>query len=94
MGDPADPDDIGREPTAHVQPETDTPKRRPRKRTKAIDASYEVICISLYTGDLVAARAKVAALKERGIRRANLSWLIRIALERLDIDTITKGDRP
>lgn len=95
MGEPADPDDIGREPTALVQDDASKARSRaPRNRARPADASYEVVCISMYKTDLEIARARVAELKARGLRRANLSWLIRLALSRLDTETITIGDRP
>jgi hypothetical protein len=51
---------------------------------------YKVICISLYTSDIEELDAKVAELKRRGVPRMSKSELIRIALARLDINTITK----
>jgi len=55
---------------------------------------YQIVCISLYNRDVEELEEKVRELKARGIRRANKSWLIRLALSRLDIDTITEADRP
>lgn len=58
------------------------------------DRDYRVICISTYDADLEALDKMVAELKQRGIRKANRSWLIRLALARLDLDTVTEADRP
>lgn len=67
----------------------------PNERTESAPVkTYEVICISTYPADLAAMDAMVADLKARGIRKANRSWLIRLALSRLDINTITQEDRP
>lgn len=41
---------------------------------------HKIVSISIYVSDLEELDAKVAALKARGIRRANRSWLIRTAL--------------
>lgn len=67
-------------------PEPDSPRRAER--------TYEVLCISMYKTDVASAKAMVAELKARGIRRASLSWLIRLALSRLDLDAISEADRP
>jgi hypothetical protein len=64
------------------------------KSTPDSERSYEIICISIYKTDLAAAKERVAELKSRGFRRASLSWLIRLALSRLDSETITLEDRP
>jgi hypothetical protein len=56
---------------------------------------YTVVCISIYDEDLDELDAKVAELKSRpGLARANRSWLIRLALKRLELETVTKEDRP
>lgn len=55
---------------------------------------YKVLCISMYASDIAQLEKAVAELKSRGIRRANKSWLIRVALSRLDIKTVTTEDRP
>ena len=49
---------------------------------------YKVICLSMYTEDTDALDAKVAELKRRGWTKANKSQLVRLALSRLDIETI------
>lgn len=58
------------------------PAHRPRP------THYKALCISMYTRDLEALDRKVAELKKRGWTKANRSLLIRLALERLDIDTL------
>jgi hypothetical protein len=60
-----------------------TGKKRP--------SHYKVICISLYTRDLEELAAKVAELKRRGWTKANKSELIRIALDKLDLDSVRIG---
>jgi hypothetical protein len=53
---------------------------------------YQVVCISIYDEDVAALADKVAALKARGFRRANKSWLIRVALAKLDLDRVEAAD--
>jgi hypothetical protein len=72
----------------------DKPVARDAEASPDARAPYKVICISLYNTDLAALAVMVAELKRRGITRANKSWLIRLALSRLDLDTITQADRP
>jgi hypothetical protein len=55
---------------------------------------YKTVCVSLYTRDVDDLKAKVAELKRRGLTKASASWLIRLALSRLDIDAIAVEDRP
>jgi hypothetical protein len=55
---------------------------------------YKTVCVSLYTRDLDDLKSKVAELKRRGLTKASASWLIRLALSRLDIETIAVEDRP
>lgn len=49
---------------------------------------YKVICISMYTRDVTELAAKVRRLKERGWTKASKSQLIRMALARLDVETL------
>lgn len=51
---------------------------------------YDVICISMYTEDLVSLDAKVEALKQRGHRRMTRSALIRYALEKLAVEDVPR----
>lgn len=59
-----------------------------------MDRTYKLVTISMYNADVDELERKVAELKGRGIRRANKSWLIRVALARLDVATVTDKDRP
>jgi hypothetical protein len=52
---------------------------------------YKVICISLYTEDLVNLDGLVKQLKKRGLTKANRSALIREALAQVDLAKIGKG---
>ena len=76
---------MGEETAALEAPETPAPKSA---------RTYKVVCISLYNRDDEQLDEMVAELKRRGIARANRSWLIRLALSRLDLDSITHKDRP
>lgn len=49
---------------------------------------YKIVCISLYTEDIAQLEAKVAELRRRGDTKANKSKLIRLALERLDLNSV------
>lgn len=60
---------------------------------KPEELSYRVVCISLYHEDIAAIDKMVAELRARGFRRASRSWLLRVAMYRLDIDTVTDKDR-
>ena len=51
---------------------------------------YDVICISMYTEDLLSLDAKVDALKQRGHRRMTRSALIRYALDRLALEDVPR----
>lgn len=84
MGGTNDLDGRDVEPSAISNPEPDS----------ASGVGYRVICISMYHDDLAWLDEAVAALKARGIRRANRSWLIRKALGKLDLDALSIGDRP
>jgi hypothetical protein len=52
---------------------------------------YKVICISMYTRDLVRLDALVDDLKARGMTKASRSALIRAALDQVDLDKIPRG---
>lgn len=54
---------------------------------------YWVLCISAYEDDLAELDARVEKLKAR-FPRASRSWLIRLAIKRLDDATITDSERP
>lgn len=54
---------------------------------------YRIVCISIYEDDLDSLDARVRDLKLR-FPRASHSWLIRLALKRLEDATITDGERP
>lgn len=51
-------------------------------------ASFKVICISIYKTDLAALDQVVEQLKDRGIKRASRSALIRYALTQIDIERV------
>lgn len=53
---------------------------------------HKVICISIYLDDLQELDGTIAALKDRGISRANRSALIRHALKQVDASKVTRGD--
>jgi hypothetical protein len=80
--------------TQTVRPISAPDPERDRPTDGARPSTYKVVSVSLYRRDIEDLDAKVAELKRRGIARANKSWLIRLALSRLDLDAITKGDRP
>jgi len=46
------------------------------------------IGVSTYPAQLVELDAAVSRLKQAGVRRMSRSWLLRIALERLDVDAV------
>ena len=58
----------------------------PTKRSKP--THYKVVCISMYTRDIEELDAKVAELKRRGWTKANKSLVIRLALSKLDLDSV------
>lgn len=60
----------------------------PRLPSGPRDPSYKVICISIYVEDLGELDQMVEALKDRGIKRASRSALIRHALRKLDLDAV------
>ncbi len=68
------------------RPEDLPPAPRPHAR------EYTVICISTYWADLAALDAAVARLKAAGVRRATRSWLIRVAIARLDLDAVLAAE--
>lgn len=73
----------------------DDPKsgiRRARRATQKPE-HYVVVCISMYTEDRDTAHAKVALLKERGLTQMSLSRLIRLALDRLDVNALERDLR-
>ncbi|MGE0401708.1 MAG: hypothetical protein AB7T06_33710 [Kofleriaceae bacterium] len=69
---------------AKPAPATRARRRKPMKRAKP--THYKVICISMYTRDLEELDEKVAELKRRGFTKANKSQMIRLALDRLDLN--------
>ncbi|MBX3249515.1 MAG: hypothetical protein KF901_20225 [Myxococcales bacterium] len=64
---------------------------RKRRKPKAEDVDYQVICISLYDEDLARLDAKVAALKSKGHRKMSRSALIRFALDHVDLGKLPKA---
>lgn len=50
--------------------------------------SRKTVTISIYENDLKAASKKMRALKKLGYQRMSLSRLMRIALRRLDVESI------
>lgn len=71
--------------------ESKSDARPARKATQNID--YIAVCISIYPEDHEAALAKVAMLKERGFTQMSLSRLIRIALDRIDVNVLERDLR-
>jgi len=65
-----------------------TPRVNPGSASRTAAPAYTVIAVSTYPADLVALDAAVLRLKQAGIRRMSRSWLLRIALERLDVDAV------
>jgi hypothetical protein len=55
--------------------------------------SYEVICISMYKGDLDLLDAMVARLKEKGVTNMSRSRLIRYALRQSGLEESIHPDR-
>lgn len=66
------------------------------RRAKPVEkpTNYKVVCISMYKRDVEQLKAKVAELKRRGLTKMSMSQLIRIALARIDLDTITRSETP
>lgn len=62
--------------------------RRRKKRAQKKADHYEILCISMYVEDLSRLDEKVAQLKQRGHRRMTRSALIRLALDRLALETV------
>lgn len=52
---------------------------------------YKVVCISLYTEDLMRLDEKVRQLKKRGHRKMNRSALIRFALDHVDLEALPRA---
>ena len=81
-------------PTEMAADATPIVTRRQRKPMKpAKPTHYKVICISMYTRDLDELSTKVNELKKRGMTKLSKSELIRIALDRLDLDQIQPPKR-
>jgi hypothetical protein len=53
---------------------------------------YRVVCMSMYTRDLEELDAKVRCAKERGFTKASKSWLIRLALAKLDLAALSDAE--
>jgi hypothetical protein len=68
-----------------------SPRNEPAREPADKPAHYKVICISMYTKDLARLDEMVAALKGRGLTKANRSALIRAALEQVDLDRVPRG---
>ncbi len=54
------------------------------------EPAWICIGVSTYPAALVELDAAVTRLKQAGIRRMSRSWLLRIALERLDVDAVER----
>lgn len=65
--------------------------QRKRKKKKADDSHYGVICISLYNDDLARLDEKVTALKASGHRKMSRSALIRYALDTVDLSKLPRA---
>lgn len=50
--------------------------------------TYKVICVSVYHDDITELDAKVARLKARGWTNMNKSLLVRLALRKIDAETM------
>ena len=61
---------------------------RRKKKSRPKGDHYEIVCISMYVEDLVRLDDKVAALKQSGHRRMTRSALIRLALDRLALESV------
>jgi hypothetical protein len=61
---------------------------RRKKKSRPKGDHYEIVCISMYVEDLSRLDEKVAALKQRGHRRMTRSALIRLALDRLALESV------
>lgn len=64
------------------------PRQTPKRPRQPAARGYVVIAISTYPGDLDALDAAVAELRSAGVRRANRSWLIRMAVRALDVPAL------
>jgi hypothetical protein len=71
--------------------EAEAPKPRPKRAAKPKPDHYEIICISMYKEDLAALDEKVQSLKARGHRKMSRSALIRIALEKVDLESVPRS---
>jgi hypothetical protein len=60
---------------------------------QVVERTYTVLAISTYAHNLEELDAKVAEMKRRGFTKANRSWLIRVAVARIDLDTVKRGDQ-
>jgi hypothetical protein len=54
--------------------------------------TYKVISVSVYAEDLKALDGKVALLKKRGLHKMNRSRLLRIAVRKLDAESVMTDD--
>lgn len=69
----------------------DQPRARritPGAIARAAPRAYVCLCISTFPAELAALDAAVAKLKMGGVRSMTRSRLIRIALERLDVEAV------
>ncbi len=60
--------------------------KRPRRSADAGD--WTAYCASMHPSELAALDAVVDRFKAAGVRRMSRSWLIRIAVQRLDLDAL------
>lgn len=56
-------------------------------------AHYKVVCLSVYTRDLDEWDAKIAQAKRLGYTSATRSSLVRLAMAKLDLSTLTAVER-
>lgn len=54
----------------------------------SLSPDYKTICISMYLDDIVGMETAVKRCKAAGLSRMSKSQLIRIALQRLDVDAL------
>jgi hypothetical protein len=62
--------------------------QRRKKKSRPKGDHYEILCISMYVEDLARLDEKVARLKQAGHRRMTRSALIRLALDRLALESV------
>lgn len=78
-------------PAQNLGRQSDRPRAKPitaGAAARTTEFAIVTVCVSTNPDALRALDAAVAKLKRAGIRAMNRSWLLRIALERLDVDAV------